>query len=480
MLAAGLIRWKIIALVLGPAGVGIAGVIDQAAQVVLQLGTLNIPTAALRFLAIARESRGLDGFGWLFRTLRRVLLLATGVAALVAFAIYLVWPDALGAGMGAYRWAVLLALAAVPATGAINLLRNVLATVDRNQEVAVTLLVSSVLLAAGTAAGLALDGLRGAYLAALLVAVWTVWVLQRRLRPSLQGARGEEAASLGVFLRSQPEVVRFSLTLYAVGFTVPLGYAVLRWNVLGVLGERDAGFLAAAFTIAMGVRATFAAASTQYLLPRTSRDQPPEERAADVARYIRTLLLFLVLAALPLLLYPRELLVTLYSREFIAAVAVIGLFIFGEIVMAIGDAYRVLQLGLDDLVGYFLTTSGAVVLVALNAGWVVSAHGLRGAAMLQVVAALAALAWSIGRIRFRHRIRMDRRTMFATVYALAALAVATLVGRALPESALTNVALKAAIGAILLFGAWWMLPRAERAGVIASLPAIRRSAPRAQ
>lgn len=478
MLAAGLIRWKIIALVLGPVGVGIAGVIDQAAQVVLQLGTLNIPTAALRFLAIARESRGLDGFAWLFRTLRRVLLLATGLAALLAFAIYFVWPDTLGAGMGAYRWAVLLALAAVPATAAINLLRNVLATVDHHQEVAITLLVSSVLLAAGTAAGLALDGLRGAYLAALLVAVWTVWVLQRRLRPSLKGARVEDAGSLGAFLRSHTTVVRFSLTLYAVGFTVPLGYAVLRWTVLGQLGEQEAGFLAAAFTIAMGVRATFTAASTQYLLPRTSRDRSPAERAAEVARYIRTLLLLLVLAGLPLQLYPRELLVTLYSREFVAATDVIGIFILGEIVMAIGDAYRVLQLGLDDLVGYFLTTSGAVVLVALNAGWVVSAHGLHGAAVLQVAAALAALMWSIGRIRFRHGIRTDWRTMLATIYAIGALAVATLIGRASPETALTNIALKAAAGAILLLVAWMTLPAAERAGVIASLPAIRRSGPR--
>jgi O-antigen/teichoic acid export membrane protein len=268
--------------------------------------------------------------------------------------------------------------------------------------------------------------------------------------------------------------VRFSLTLYAVGFTVPLGYAVLRWTVLGQLGERDAGYLAAAFTVAMGVRTTFAAASTQYLLPRTSRERPKEERAAEVARYIRTLLLLLVLAALPLLLFPRELLVALYSREFVTATDVIGLFILAELVMAIGDAYRVLQLGLDDLVGYFLTTCGAVVVVALNASWVVAAYGLRGAAMLQVVAALAALVWSIGRIRVRHGIALHRRSMLATAYALGALTLAALLGRAAPDSVASAVAAKAAVGVLLAIGAWRMLPSEERDGVIASLPAILR------
>ena len=470
ILLAGLLRWKIIALVLGPAGVGIAGIIDQSAQVVLQLGALNIPTAALRFLAIAQQEGGIEGFAWLYRTFLRMVLLATAIAAVGALAVYLLWPDTLGIGMAAYRTAVILALAAVPLAAATNLLRNVLATLHRHRAAALILLASSTLLAAGTFLGLRAGGLGGAYFAALVVGLVTAASLHLALVPVLRAAPGSQSGSLLNLLRAHPSIVRFSVTLYAVGFTVPLGYSLVRWTVLGQLGTQAAGFLAAAYTVAAGLRAVFSAASTQYLIPLTSRDLPKQERAAEVAKYIRTLMLLLLAAVLPLLLFPHELLVTLYSRAFVPAVDVIGLFILAEVVMSIGDAYRVLQLGFDDLTGYFITTCSGPVLVAANIAWVVSHHGLRGAALLQVAAAVIVLLWSIGRIRSRHGIQIEWRAIGLTAYALAALAIAVLLGRAAPEPRLILMSLKVGVGVLFLCGAWIQLPRGERAALIASIP----------
>ena len=463
-------RWKIIALFLGPAGVGIAGIIDQAAQVALQFGALNIPTAALRFLAISQQEHGAEGFSWLYRSFLRMILSATAITVAGALVVYLLWPGAFGAGMGSYRAAVMFALIAVPLTASTNLLRNVLATLHRHRAVALILLGSSALLAASTFLGLRLGGLGGAYLAALVVGVATVSALHRAVRPSLVPTPGDRSGALLGLLRAHPDIVRFSLTLYAVGFAVPLGYSLVRWTVLGRLGIEAAGFLAAAYTVAAGLRVVFSAASTQYLIPLTSRDLPKQARAREVARYIRTLVLLLLVAALPLLLFPHELLVTLYSRKFVAATDVIGIFIFAEIAMAIGDAYRVLQLGFNDLIGYFMTTCGGVVVVAANITWVVAGHGLLGAALLQVVAAVITLGWSIARIRSRHGIPIDWRSLGLTAYVLVALTVAVILGRAAPEPVIGVMALKAIVAVILAAGAWTLLSRADRAALLASIP----------
>ena len=53
---AGLARTKVLAVLLGPAGVGIASVIDQVVSLVAQLGSLSIPFVGLKFLSRTRES----------------------------------------------------------------------------------------------------------------------------------------------------------------------------------------------------------------------------------------------------------------------------------------------------------------------------------------------------------------------------------------------------------------------------------------
>ena len=470
ILLAGLVRWKIIALFLGPAGVGIAGIIDQTAQVVLQIGALNIPTSALRFLAIAEQERGIEGFAWLYRTFVRITLSATAIAVAVAVFVYLLWPQTLGVGMGGYRAAVVLGIAAVPLTACTNLIRNVLATLQRLRTSALVLIAGSVLLAGGTVAGLRLGGLAGAYLAAFIVGLATALSLHLFVLPVLKGVPKTRSGSLLALLRAHPDIVRFSLTLYAVGFSIPLGYSLVRWTVLTHLGAHEAGFLAAAFTIAAGLRAVFSAASSQYLIPLTSRDLPKQVRVAAVGKFARTLVLLLLAGVLPLLLFPYEVLLALYSRSFVAATDVLGIFIMAEVVMSLGDAYRVLQLGFNDLRGYFVTTCCSMAIVGANITWVVGRYGLRGAAILQAVSAVIVLIWSIDRIRSRHGVRVEWRSLGMTAYALLALTIAVLLGRAAPEPRLVLMGVKAGVGVLLLVGAWLLLPRGERDATLSSLP----------
>ncbi|HEV2131086.1 MAG TPA: hypothetical protein VGR27_08285, partial [Longimicrobiaceae bacterium] len=64
-MAAGLARTKILALLLGPAGLGIVGVIDQTISLVTHLGSLSFPFAAVTFLS-RRRGEGGQGFARLY------------------------------------------------------------------------------------------------------------------------------------------------------------------------------------------------------------------------------------------------------------------------------------------------------------------------------------------------------------------------------------------------------------------------------
>ena len=462
ILVAGMARWKIFALLLGPGGVGIAGVIDQTAQLALQIGSLNIPTISLRFLAISQEDQKQRGSAWLYRTFLRAILSATTVVAAVAAGIILLRPGSLGVEARGSVVAAAFALAATPLTAATSLLRNVLATLHRHRAAAATLLVSSLAIAVGSYIGLRLGGLSGAYVAALIVGLLTAGALHRLVISALPAASHTRPGSLVALLEAHPDIVRFSLTLYAVGFTVPLGYWLVRWKVLQTLGPKEAGFLVASFTLATGVRSVFTQASTQHLLPLASRNLPEAARAADVAKYVRTLCLLLLAAALPLLLFPREVLLLLYSRQFVAATDVLGVLILSEVVFAIADAYRMLQLGFNDLVGYVATTLTGVALVGVGIWWVVPSFGLRGVALLQLLVGLVVLTQSIGRVRSRHGVRVGWRSFSMEIYVIAALAAAALIGRAVPEPRFRLIAAKAVLAVLLLTGGWMLLPVQER------------------
>lgn len=473
---AGLVRWKLIALFVGPSGVGVAGIIDRSAQIALQVGALHIPTAALRFLAIAREDRDRQRFDWLYRTLMRAVLSASGFVAAGWGVCYLLWPKSFGPGMAIYAGAVLWGLAAVPVTAATNLLRCALATLDRHRAAAATFLASSVLLAAGTYVGLKIAGLTGAYVAAFVVATVTAAALHQLVMRGREGERGAGAGSLAALIKSHPEIVRFSLTLYATGIAMQLGYGIAQWTVLRQLGLRESGFLAASYTVAYGLRGMFVQASTQYLIPFASRTSAKHERAAEVERYVRTLALLLLAGVLPLLLFPYELLVALYSRQFAAASGVLGFFILAEVVMVVADAYRVLLLGADDLRGYFTTAAIGAAIVVVGVGVVAPVYGLGGVALLHLGASVMVLAWSVARAHSRDGVRIDLGATALPVYALAALTVAMLVGRGIAEPSVVRVSLKAALGAAVAFGAWPLVPEAERRSI---LRAVRRSKGRA-
>ena len=472
-LVAGLLRWKIIALLLGPAGVGIVGLLDQLAQVVLQLGSMSLPTVALRFLGKAHHD-GTGLFGPLYRGFRvAVLTGGLGVAA-VALGIFVLRPTVFGSGLEHYGIPLALALLTVPLTGAANLTRNALATLGRHRDAALAMAVSAAGLAFAAYVGVRWGGIPGLYAATLIASAVVAFLLDwavRRVSPTSD--QGETVRPLA-YLRAQSGVLRYSATLCVVGFTVPLSYTILRSSVLGALGPEAAGFLAAALTVATGARTVFTQASSQFLMPRASRDAPKPHRADEVGSYLRTLVVAMLIASLPVALFPVEIIRILFSVKFLPTAVFLGVFVLGELMMAFGDAYRILLLGFDDLRGYLATTIAAPALVMVGAGIIVTRFGILGLGILHVTAAILGLLISQRRLRREHGTHMPGRVM--SLYAIMVLLVgaATLVGVTFPEPSLVTWTWKAGVGLLLAAVGVGMLPTAERGALLRAVPGMRR------
>ena len=476
-LAAGFARWKVVALLLGPSGMGLVSVIDQVAQVVLQLGSLSLPTAALRYLSIARAERPAT-FGGLHRTLVRLILAVSALVASMALAAYLVRPSLLGRGLAGLTIALIFALAAVPHTAAANLLRNTLSTLERYRSAAVFGFWSGVALALATFVGIRVGGVSGLYVGSWVAAVGTHVLLHLYLsrQPLVRGAGGP--GGLRTLMAEHPDVLRFSMTIYMVSFTTPLSYGIARFAVLENMGAKQVGYLAAAFTLAGGVRGVLSQATAQLLLPLVSRPGPVEARAAMTASYVRTLSLLILAIVLPVVLFPHELLLVLFSRQFVAAVTFLFLFVLAEVVLAMGDAYRVLLTGVGDMRGYLVTTLSATLVLMAAAPLAVPRFGIAGVGAAHLTAASVALMSSFYRLRTRHQVDLGRRALAALAFCLAALVAGGLLGRAFASPGAAVWALK--IGFYVLTGAasLALLSAAERAAIRPRLRRVLESLPR--
>ena len=369
---AGLARTKVLAVLLGPAGVGVASVIDQVVSLVAQLGSLSIPFVGLKFLSRARDA-GVEETRRIYFALVFLLVLASCVAAGVAVGVAAVKPTIFGDGLAPYRSVLLIALSGVPPFALAPLLRNAMAALERHRESAVAAFLGALLTVAGAVVGVTAGGLVGLYVANALVLVVTIagmqWYLGKSLglRLSTSGSPGAAAAAL----RSQPGLTTFAASMYVLALTSPLAYLYARSLLLSTHGAIEAGLVAAAYGIGVSIRLVLNQANGLYLTPLVNRGSPKPERVAAVAEYLRILVVLVVLSTLVFVLFPKQWLSILYSSEFAAAVPIVAVFVMAEAVLLVAGVYQALLIGFDDIAGFLVSTVAGQLLTIALAHWLV-------------------------------------------------------------------------------------------------------------
>jgi O-antigen/teichoic acid export membrane protein len=398
---AGLARTKVLAVLLGPAGVGIASVVDQVVSLVAQLGSLSIPFVALKFLSRTRDESP-DETRRVYNALVMLLVLASVASAAIATGIALVWPSAFGDGLVPYRSALIVALIGVPPFALAPLLRNAMAALERHRESALAAFFTAVLTVGGAAIGVTSGGLVGLYVANAIVLVITIvgmqWYVGRSI--GLRLSSNTSASTAAVALRSQPGLTSFAGSMYVLALTSPLAYLFARSMLLSTRGAVEAGLVAAAYGLGVSIRLVLNQANGLYLTPLVNRNSPKAERIAAVAEYLRILIVLVVLSTLVCVLFPAQWIALLYSSKFGGAVSLVAVFVLAEAVLLVAGVYQALLIGFDDISGFLVCTVGGQLLTIALTRWLVASDGgagvgiafLAGNAVILIATALRLLS----------------------------------------------------------------------------------------
>ncbi len=430
---AGLARTKVLALLLGPSGIGIVSVIDQLVGLITQIGSLSLPFAALKFLSRdGVEER--QAFARSYRALFLALFASTATATVIP-----------------YRMPLIAALLGIPALAAVPMLRNVLASVVRYRESAIFAFLNAVALVATTYAGVRMGGLTGMYLGNLLVGVLStvmIVVYMWRAMSLPLTLRGESPLKV---LREHQGLIAFSASMYVLAFTTPTAYLVSRLVVLSHQGMEAVGLMAAAYGVGLAFRVVISQANSQFLTPLVNRRVGVAARAESVREYLRVMMVVLVVGGLAIVLFPRAWVILLYSPRFADAASYLVVFVLSEIALLVAGVYTALLIGYDDLLGFVtLAVVSNLITIALTL-LLVPRLGPLGVAVAFLVGNGAQLLLAMWRLASRHAAQAAGSALKFVVAALTVLGVAGwwVAGAQAPAVAWRIVAYLAGAGAFV-------------------------------
>lgn len=421
--AVNVLRAKLLAVLLGPAGVGVASVIDQAVLLVAQLSALALPFAAVKFLSRA-HSQSQDEFARTFSSLLWTLVALTSTGAAIALGIVVWAPQLLGGELSGYRELLVPGLLAVPALSLHSFLVNVLAAARRTRASGLLLLVIAALSLVGVVAGVLAGGLVGYYwglLAAYYAAtIGALIYLRRRLDlPVL--ARGP---GIRQTLAANPGIVSFSLIIFVTSYTQSFSLFVTRYAVLSHDGAAMAGLLQAGIGLAASINLLLNPANGLYLTPYLNRAGPVADKVKTTLEFERKLMAVMAAAAMPMVLFAPWLLVLLYSPQFVAVGAVLFVLVLAQCLIQLAGVHQALLIGLDELRAYGAVVAAGQLVLGLIAWLAVPAFGLMGAALGFLAAGLALFFATWALLYARHGFALPARLKALIAYSLLAIGAA--------------------------------------------------------
>ncbi|MEO8523268.1 MAG: polysaccharide biosynthesis C-terminal domain-containing protein [Caldimonas sp.] len=373
-----LARTKILAVFLGPGGVGLLGVVDKLLAVVVQGVSLSLPFAAIRFLPELSQTDRSEGY----RTLRSMALTLAALvfaAATTGAVVSLLFPAVWGPQFKAYPWLLAAGFLSIPALAFAPFIQNAFAGILQHR--------SAMLFGLGHAGVLALAGLIGAaagsvavlYLSyAALAGIWLVPAMHRLIR-ALRPSPVPPLAGWRDVLPSR-RILRFSAAMFLLAVLAPFAALNAHYQVLRQAGVEAAGWMQAAIGISLAVRSVLGAAHPIYLTPQLNKGGSWQERMRWAARFQH---LWCILAAVlvpPLLIGADLAIAVLYSKSFLPATQYVALFVFAEVLTMQAGIYQGLIVAADRI-RFHVAQNLASQVVFIAVSWLtIPRFGIAGAA----------------------------------------------------------------------------------------------------
>ena len=428
-----LVRSKVVAVALGPSGVGAISLVDHVAALAAQISTFSLPFAAVKFLSAA-HSQNHGSFANLFAALARALLLVSIAGTIVTVGLLLGWPGLLGPDLSSYAGVAVLAVLAIPATNVFSLVTNAMAAARRVRASAIYGAWNGAALAVSCAVGALLAGLRGYYLGnlAAMVAVVAGGLFYLNRREGLSVTR--EGVSLLPELRRHPNVVGFAASLYVISFALPVAHLIARYAVLESQGLAAAGLLQSAMALGLALATVMRQSNALLLVPAMNRARPGEEKLLHAGDYLRVISVVMAVVAMPLVLFPEWWLPLLYSREFLAAAPYTYLFVLAQTIQMFAGVNLALLVGLDHIGAQVWITLCGLGALAVLAWSLVPHFGIAGVAIAMLLNGTVVFVLSAGHLWAAHRFAVHRAVDLLPFAMTLLIAVAGAVAARLPST----------------------------------------------
>jgi O-antigen/teichoic acid export membrane protein len=395
--------------------------------------------------------------------------------------VALAWnPAIFGADLARYHLYIQIALLGIPTVMLNVLFVNTLAAGQRPAAAAGLNLVVACGLAVAALIGVKVHGLAGLYIAtgifgfsALLA---SIAYLRRTLRIHIAG----RSVKLFDELRQSPQILSYSAYIYIAMSGYALTLLATRYVVLARLGEAPAGFLQASLSIALTVGAVLNPMSNLYLTPLVNRNMRAEEKAPAAHDFVSKMLALLLLASLPVVLFPRLMVALLYTNAFVVASTTLFLFVLWQCVYQVVNVYQQLLIGLDDVLFMALAATTGFGAAALLTYLLVPRLGLAGGALGLALGMLLYGAAALLRLRMGHAISIPAKVFVRTLVVITAVALAGwLFGNGTGELTVLGVLTRAVFGLGTVSVFWLLLNPGERDDILnaSRLISARRATP---
>lgn len=455
------IRSKVVAVLLGPAGVGVVSTIDQFVQFAAFATALSIPLASVKFLSKA-HSEGHESFQKSYAGFFQLLALLAVVGTTLAIGLVFLRPQTLGTEIEKYQIYLLIALFSLPTLVLGGFFTNVFASAQKYRASATLAVVSNAATTTAIIAGILTAGIFGLFvgssLASIVLTLGIVVYLWKRfdLPPIAESSKNFKE------LWQSPNIVSFTAMLYFGSVSYSLSMLVARYAILANFGEAETGLLQGALVLSTAIGMILNPANGLYLTPILNRNIEKAEKLRHAVEFQRKMAIILSLITLAVVMFPQLLLAILFSTKFASVGNLVFLFILGQFITQLAGVHQSLLIGLDDLKTYTVIVTGGQIGFAVLAWFLAPYYGIKGVAFGSIISGLAIFSLTFLRLKLKHGFSIPRNLSLLTAYSLTILILTGWICNQFNEWDITALALKIGFFALFAISLLLFLSKAER------------------
>ena len=449
------VRSKVIALTLGPAGVGVVSTVDQTVQFVAFATALSIPLASVKFLSKA-HSEGRESFKRCYTGFLQLLVLLSLLATGLTVGGFFLNPRLLGAEIERYQLFLLIALLSLPTIVLNGFFSNVLAAAQNYRQSAALAVITNAVTTPAIILGVMTAGIFGFFLgsslSSILLTLAIIVYFWRKFDLPVFAPRTNVLTEL----RQSPNIVSFTAMLYLGSISYSFSQLIARYAILVNFGETEAGLLQGALVLSIAIGMVLSPANGLYLTPIMNRNIDKAEKISQAVEFQRKMIMVLSLATIPVVMFPQLMLSIMFSTKFAAVGNLVFLFVFAQVVSQLAGVHHAFLIGTDDLKIYTAISTLGQLGFALLAWVLAPVYGIFGIALGGIISSLAIFSFTLIRLKLRHGFSAPLKMRLLMGYCLSVLLLAGWICGRFNEWEVTTGTLKILffaffIGSLLLF-----------------------------